>query len=1093
MTEQRSPAADLDTLIRELRVDEFVDSAHEIALLRMIADYPAPSLGQVNAQRLPRYGLMFESRAIAAYSGALAEPATLERARSAFEAAFQCWRALASLPASDEMPRVGTLSVRGVGLISGELSDNTLSPTLSLALRVAVCGIAAGRTAETRLELERFEIAGVLEDAGWRDQVIHHVVGAFVRLVRKAGGWNDIYAAIESIDRLRSLQQRFEEQYLESAGDAAHQTVAAVELVGLYHLAQLVTVTGEYLRVGEDSSTQALGRIDRHRERARVAFLSGRDAIFAHIADLMWVGARELVQNAIWTHLSGVGERVKEFGRLLAARGRSRPVIELWPSQQAALRKNLLDPYKRAILVEMPTSAGKTLLAKFAIVQSRVLNPNGTVAYIVPTRALVNQVTLDLREDLRLVDLRVEQAVPATEIDPSEDKLLGEAPDVLVSTPEKLDLLIRRDHPVVQNVALVIADEAHNLRDGDRGARLEMLLAMIKRDRADARFLLLSPFLPNDTELTAWLGDDRALAPIKVDWKPSSRMVGAIRVAGRAPNSFLAFETLPASDNVDVGGGHVVPIGDVPSKGAKSIRGLTKAAISALRHRGSILVLCEGPGTAATRARQIADDLQPLPTQPDREAVCHYLEAEIGRPTALVDHIRRGVAYHHAGLSHEARWLIEGLIRRNLVDIVCGTTTLAQGVNFPIASVVIETLDKGIKTLSYEDFWNIAGRAGRALVDTSGIVAFPTPDRQKKEEYTQFLRGEAQAISSQLATLIERADEIVKKDFGISAIFAVPELHSFLQFLAHAMRVSGTADIADEVEDLLRASLVYRQAQKRGEESAQTLVTLCRAYLAKVRGQADILALADQTGFATPSVLQLRMKTRGVAEFQGSDRWNPTRLFGDDVVPLAERVRAIADLPEMRLGPGKNQPFNATRIAEILRDWVNGESLGAMAQSYPMSEGKTEDQRVAEFSKYLHSQLLGRASWGMGALGTVCLSGEEGTAREEAGYVPSMIFFGVRQKEAVWLRMVGVPRVVADGLAAVWKNAERSAPKTYDEIRAWVSKLSDRDWSKAIPDGAALSPSEARLLWHEFSGEPRTPVDIGGGAVLVRGRPTERG
>ncbi|MFD2356270.1 DEAD/DEAH box helicase [Nonomuraea ferruginea] len=65
--------------------------------------------------------------------------------------------------------------------------------------------------------------------------------------------------------------------------------------------------------------------------------------------------------------------------------------------------------------------------------------------------------------------------------------------DVLVVTPEKLDLLIRSDHPVARGLALVVVDEAHNIADGPRGARLELLLSTLKRERADARFLLLTP------------------------------------------------------------------------------------------------------------------------------------------------------------------------------------------------------------------------------------------------------------------------------------------------------------------------------------------------------------------------------------------------------------------------------------------------------------------------------------------------------------------------------------------------------------------------------------------------------------------------
>jgi hypothetical protein len=1077
----------LDTLMRDLGVGEFIDGARQSALARSIASVPAAVTQQSDAQRLPRYGYLYETQAIAAYDHAIAtqEDADRARVRDTFRLAFDCWRALASLPTEERPTRVLGASPVGSSVVSEELRDEPLPPDSTLAVRLAVAGLAAQRPAETRLELERFRITEPREDAPWRDQVAGHVANAFVRLVRKGGGWADVEGAMRSLGALKELQRRHEEEYLAGIEDPSEQTLAAVELVGFYHLAQLATIAGEYVRAGAESSTQVNLGLDRHRDRARAAFRSVRQEILVHLADLFWVGCRELTRNAIWTHLTGLGDEVKRFGRQLAGRGQERPVLELWPSQQEALRQSLLDVYRRAILVEMPTSAGKTLLAKFVIVQTKALYAGGTIVYVVPTRALVNQLTVDLRADLGLVGMRVEQTVPAVELDPMEERLLGQAPDVMVTTPEKLDLLIRRDHVVTRNISLVIADEAHNLRDEHRGGRLELLLGMIKRDRADARFLLLSPFLPNDRELVTWLGDDRALPPIRVDWKPSNRIVGAVsaqaqegavpvrRGRGFSVAKHLVLDTLSAADNVDIRPGLRIPIGGDPGPDGKTLNGLTRSTIAALRDRGSVLVLCEGPGTATTRAIQIRDEMPERGGSEHLDAVCHYLEAEVGRTSPLVECLRRGVAYHHAGLSQEARWLIEGLVRVGHVDVVCGTTTLAQGVNFPITTVIVETLDKGDKLLTYEDFWNIAGRAGRAMVDTLGVVAFPVQTEERRTRIEEFLEGEAQEISSQLAGLIDRADEIALSGFTTAFITNVPALRDLMQFLAHAMRVSGTARLADEVEDLLRASLVYRQAQKQGGGAAERLVRICQAYLAHVEGRPDVVALADTTGFTTPSVLLLRAKTAGEREFTRVENWDPERLFGRNVAPLAERVRAIADLPEMRLGVTVSQPFNPERIAAILRDWVAGETLGSLAAKYPIGDERDRDKQVTGFSKYLFRDLLGRASWGMGALEGVCLAGaDEGAAeaREEAAYVPSMIHFGVDNKEAVWLRMAGVPRVVAGGLAGVWRDTRGREPESYDEVRAWVGGLDDAQWREATPGGAPLTPRDLRILWREFAG-----------------------
>jgi len=442
----------------------------------------------------------------------------------------------------------------------------------------------------------------------------------------------------------------------------------------------------------------------------------------------------------------------------------------------------------------------------------------------------------------------------------------------------------------------------------------------------------------------------------------------------------------------------------------------------------------------------------------------------------LIEYLRRGVAYHHAGLSPEARWLVESLIRQGDVDVICGTTTLSAGVNYPITTVIVETLRKGDEDLTYTDFWNIAGRAGRALVDAVGVVAFPTRNNADFNDYIEFLGGEAEEIASQLTRILTASEDLASQ-FSMRIVERYPEFGSFLQFLAHAMRVAGSTDLADDVEDLLRSTLVFRQAI-RAEPSgalARRLVAIARAYLNQIRGQRGVVELADQTGFATPSVLHLQARIPSIPNVRDRGTWQPSVLFGSDVTALAQRIEAVASIPEIQLGVGRRQPFNARRIAAIIRDWVNGVDLGELARRHPLpSDQQDEDQgdAVAHFSAYLFGTLLGKASWGLGALEGLSLAGgSEDVAPGDEAYVPAMVFFGVRRKEAVWLRMVGVPRMVADGLGAIWQTQRGGPPQTYAEVRGWVNGLGDDQWRTVIPTGSPLTPDSARRVWSAFSGE----------------------
>src|SRR5690606_20758878 len=133
------------------------------------------------------------------------------------------------------------------------------------------------RTAETRLELRKFLLQNE-NNSTWRNRVIDNVFSAFVLLVRKNDGWKDIDDALARIDNLRELQKEHEDGYIDSQENTSKQTIAAIELVGLYHLAQLITLVGDYLKDGENR-TRVRTQIDRHHENSVSSFETARSPL----------------------------------------------------------------------------------------------------------------------------------------------------------------------------------------------------------------------------------------------------------------------------------------------------------------------------------------------------------------------------------------------------------------------------------------------------------------------------------------------------------------------------------------------------------------------------------------------------------------------------------------------------------------------------------------------------------------------------------------------------------------------------------------------------------------------------------------------
>jgi replicative superfamily II helicase len=193
-----------------------------------------------------------------------------------------------------------------------------------------------------------------------------------------------------------------------------------------------------YLVEGFKYKLNLQSEITRHAKHAREAF-SIHSRWFS-VSSLIERTCLEIQRNSIWFNTATLGSSIGELCKKLVENDK----IDLLPSQQQALGLSVLDPASSATIVQMPTSAGKTLLAEFSILQMKALYKDAKIVYLVPTRALVNQVVSDLRSDFEGLGLSIERTSKVNEVDPLEEKLLKEEIDILVSTPEKFDLLIRK-------------------------------------------------------------------------------------------------------------------------------------------------------------------------------------------------------------------------------------------------------------------------------------------------------------------------------------------------------------------------------------------------------------------------------------------------------------------------------------------------------------------------------------------------------------------------------------------------------------------------------------------------------------------------
>lgn len=188
----------------------------------------------------------------------------------------------------------------------------------------------------------------------------------------------------------------------------------------------------------------------------------------------------------------------------------------LRPCQWKAVEAGLFDD--RNLLVCTPTASGKTLVGELAALNA-VLHDRGKAVYVVPLRALAAEKHAQFTKDYP--QLRI--ALTSGETD-SADTYLATY-DVIVTTSEKLDSLLRHHAPWLSRVRTLVVDEIHLLNDAGRGPTLEVVLTLLRRVLSSLQVVGLSATIGNAEELADWL--DAVL--VQDAWRPVRLEKGVYR------------------------------------------------------------------------------------------------------------------------------------------------------------------------------------------------------------------------------------------------------------------------------------------------------------------------------------------------------------------------------------------------------------------------------------------------------------------------------------------------------------------------------------------------------------------------------------
>ena len=931
-------------------------------------------------------------------------------------------------------------------------------------------------------------------DATWDRRLLYRLFECWLRLFRKRR-WDDLDRIREIIAGLREDQKTYESGVLNNGSNAEDQSMA-LRLIALYHWVKGTELLAKYMLQGEPADINAL--LDKHLEAGVGAAVASGDAQIDMLLRWLHVISRQMVAGSIWWVVCNVNSRVTKFVQEVT---KQQAMFELLPPQRTALQEQgLLDLAATAVVVDIPTSGGKTLLAQFRILQAlnQFDRENGWVAYVAPTRALTAQITRRLRRDFEPIGIRVEQLAGAIEIDTFEEDLLTEAAtdnpfDILVSTPEKLQLVIR-NQKVPRPLALVVMDEAHNIEDETRGLRIELLLATIKRDCTSANFLLLMPYVEKAETLARWLAQDvnagRAISVGTTPWKPNERIVGMYStkpdesVRGGWQLIYRTLMTTPRTIHLE--GTHNVgepkPLNIPRSKLNRSLETAAMAQVMSLR--GTSIAVANNINSVWRMAREIRHTFPSFSPLPDEiRIVQDFLKTEISPDFELVNMLARGVGVHHAGLSDEVRALIERLAEEGKLRVLCATSTIAQGINFPVSSVFLASryVPQGSlynKEMSPRDFWNLAGRAGRMNHDSVGVVGLATGE--SSQEIVAYVRQAMGELVSRLVNMLNNLERIGLL-YNLESVIQGEEWEDFRCYVAHLWNEKKNLDaVLADTEQLLRNTYGYGilRASGDGKAKADKLLDATRNYARRLANNPGHAELADMTGFSPEGVGRALSGLNQLERKLTPTDWTPESLFGQsmgmaDLFGVMLRVPQLAEALKPLGGTGaENQ-----RIAEIAQAWVNGKSIQEIAMAY-FHGAENETKGITNACRAIYRNLVNAGTWGLSALSR--LSGIDfdslsESERRRINAIPAMIYHGVQSEEAVLMRMNSVPRSVAEKLGEEFKTSTgmESDKVSAQEARRFLQDLDSSGWERVRPHGAHLSGTDYKIIWELLSGEQR--------------------
>lgn len=325
-------------------------------------------------------------------------------------------------------------------------------------------------------------------------------------------------------------------------------------------------------------------------------------------------------------------------------------------------------------------------------------NASDNIAILVPTRALINQVTIKLKSEIKNKKYKIVSHPKVPLLYKNEGNRF-----IFVFTPERLiSYFSDSNNP---SINYLFVDEAHKLLS-DKDQRTPLLYhSLMQAKRKSVKLYFASPNIPN-TEVFLRLFGNSIEESTSITESPVAQNRFFIDCIDKKAVMFSDFGK------------------DIPLNGLKYTKNEVENLIEVVNKLGADkqnIIYCNTIEYTVKHAREFSSHLQNNSSKRIEELIA-LIKESVHDQYFLIECLKKGVAFHFGKIPQRIREGIESLFRSGEIRFLFCTSTLLEGVNLPAKNIFILSTKIGMNYMDEVNFWNLAGRAGRLAKDLSGNI-----------------------------------------------------------------------------------------------------------------------------------------------------------------------------------------------------------------------------------------------------------------------------------------------------------------------------------------------------------------------------------